>query len=341
MDVMTRKIRDLDAVVATGDLKALRRALMAGADPNRLGRHRWPAAWEAIRRGRSDQLAVLLSYGAALAPADLPEGTLLHVAAFWGTPKCIDVLLAAGADVLAADATGETALCHAVRAVNVDNVRRLLDAQAAVIALPDTPEGSVPTLLAEDDAQAAGRVWTDPDAEAEKIALAQWRDGGPDAAAAWQCALLVARHRLAAANPDAAVGEPEVLLQHHAGQGDVAAVEALLAVGANPTIRDATAGRSLLASAVDRGDARLVALLLDAGAEPDWYGYYTWGDTPLIAAARAGHREICALLLTAGADPDIRLWTGEGAEDVTDDPAIRDLLAVRGAPGQRDDEAAA
>jgi ankyrin repeat protein len=328
MKVVGRRTSDLEAIVTRGDLNALRRALMAGADPNRLGQHGWSPAWEAIRRGRADQLELLLAYGAALAPEGLPEGTLLHVAAFWGTPACIDVLLAAGADVSAVDATGETALCHAVRAANVDNVRRLLDAQAVVMPRPDTPEGSVPTLLAEDDAQAAGRVWGDPDAEAEKLAQAQWRDGGPDAVAAWQCALLVARHRLAAANPDAAVGEAEVLLQHHAGQGDVAAVETALAAGANPTIRDATAGRSLLASAIDRGDARLVALLLDAGAEPDWYGYYTWGDTPLIAAAREGHREICALLLAAGADPDIHLWTGETAADVTTDPVIRDLLAA-------------
>jgi ankyrin repeat protein len=229
MKAVGRRTSDLEAIITTGDLNALRRALMAGADPDRLGQHGWSPAWEAIRRGRADQLGLLLAYGAALAPEGLPEGTLLHVAAFWGAPACIDALLAAGADVLAVDATGETALCHAVRAANVDNVRRLLDAQAVVMPRPDTPEGSVPTLLA---------------------------------------------------------------------------------------------------SAVDRGDARLVALLLDAGAEPDWYGYYTWGDTPLIAAAREGHREICALLLAAGADPDIHLWTGETAADVTTDPVIRDLLAA-------------
>ena len=331
MKAVSRGASDLEAVVAAGDLKALRRALMAGADPDQLGRHQWPPTWEAIRRGRADLLELLLAYQASLAPVGLPEGTLLHVAAFWGTPECIDVLLAAGADVLAVDPTGETPLCQAVRAANVDNVRRLLEAQMAAIPPPDTPEGTVPTLVAEDEADDGGRLWVDPDGEAEKLAVRQWRAGGPDADAAWQCALLVARYRLAAANPDVEITEREVLLQYHVCHGDASAVETVLADGANPMIRDATVGWSLLASAVDRGDPQLVRLLLEAGAEPDWYGYYTWDDTPLTYAAREGHREICALLLGAGADPDIPLGTGLTAADVTQDPVIRDLLAAAGA----------
>src|SRR5689334_8542901 len=94
------------------------------------------------------------------------------------------------------------------------------------------------------------------------------------------------------------------LIIRAAKQGDVAALQALLAV--DPALigaRDAD-GSTPLHCAVWKGHESAVALLLDRGAaimtenENDH-----WGGTPLHAAAHANHRAIAEMLVARGADP--------------------------------------
>ncbi len=55
-----------------------------------------------------------------------------------------------------------------------------------------------------------------------------------------------------------------------------------------------------LIHAAEKGDVRLLSILLDEGAKVD--ARDMWGFTPLMAAAREGHSEIVRILLNHGAD---------------------------------------
>ena len=75
----------------------------------------------------------------------------------------------------------------------------------------------------------------------------------------------------------------------------------LLEAGADVTHGDGAA----LRAAARQGDTDLVALLLDAGADPD--APCGAGYTSLHYASRLGHADVVAVLLAAGADPNARV----------------------------------
>jgi ankyrin repeat protein len=72
-------------------------------------------------------------------------------------------------------------------------------------------------------------------------------------------------------------------------------------------------GDTPLHVAATRGDARIIALLLDAGAEIDARGEY--GHTPLHEAVGQGHIEAAKLLLSRGADTGVRNDWGQTAKE--------------------------
>jgi hypothetical protein len=73
-------------------------------------------------------------------------------------------------------------------------------------------------------------------------------------------------------------------------------------------------GDTPLHVAAIRGDAHIIALLLDAGAEIDARGEY--GHTRLHEAASQGHIEVVKLLLSRGADPGVRNDWGQTAKEI-------------------------
>lgn len=103
---------------------------------------------------------------------------------------------------------------------------------------------------------------------------------------------------------------------------------------------DGDADESPLYAAIRKGDVRIVASLLDIGADPNarWSG----DGTPLIVAVREGRRDIIDLLLARGARPDEGV-EGDGnalivASDLGDLESLRRFLALdvdidRGVPG--------
>jgi uncharacterized protein len=85
---------------------------------------------------------------------------------------------------------------------------------------------------------------------------------------------------------------------------DYEAIEARLASGSDPNARNHE-GRTLLWRAALRGDARLVRILLDYGADPVYPLRVKLGETALHAAAIQGQDEVIEILLAAGVDVDI------------------------------------
>lgn len=102
-------------------------------------------------------------------------------------------------------------------------------------------------------------------------------------------------------------------LHEAAFRGDLPALEALLAAGADPAERDLN-GDTALHEAVSRGDADMARVLLDAGAPVD--ATNSRDLRPLYEAAVADSAECCGLLLERGAEVDARCpgdWTALSA----------------------------
>jgi ankyrin repeat protein len=82
-------------------------------------------------------------------------------------------------------------------------------------------------------------------------------------------------------------------------------LKALLGGGVAPDAQNAPPveyGKSIVFEAVDTGEAELVRVLAEAGADVKTGNDY--GVTPLAEAARTGNIEMCQILLKAGADPN-------------------------------------
>ena len=93
--------------------------------------------------------------------------------------------------------------------------------------------------------------------------------------------------------------------------GNVAAVDALIASGANVSARNRY-GITPLSLAAEAGDAALVERLLRAGA--DAKAVITEGQTVLMVAARTGNALVLRQLVAAGADVNAKeSWMGETA----------------------------
>ena len=100
-----------------------------------------------------------------------------------------------------------------------------------------------------------------------------------------------------------------------AASGNSAAVQRLLAAGADPNVRDRFGRTALVeatAHALFYGDhSAVVQQLLAAGADPNIQD--PDGETALMKAARSGQSDIAQHLVAAGADPNIQEKRGRTA----------------------------
>jgi cytochrome c len=95
-------------------------------------------------------------------------------------------------------------------------------------------------------------------------------------------------------------------LHDAARRGDLAAVERLLAAGAQVDATDG-GGATPLYLAAGEGHAAVVARLLAAGGDPRRPASGPFGSTgtPIHAAVRYGHLDVVRILLEAGVDPNL------------------------------------
>jgi uncharacterized protein len=231
--------------------------------------------------GHCDCLELLLAHGLSVDAADSRYcATALMAAADKGQAAAAQCLLTAGAAVEAVNLQGKTALHYAARAGHAEVVAVLLAAGAAVDRL--CSEGSTPLLLASVSGSAA----------AAEALLA----GGADAAFVRRDATTC----LYAAVLEQHAAVVQLLLQH------AAVVQQLLQHGAAAVLDNtgsvcACHNLSVSSTAACR-DPAIMKLLLSAGASVRTSNAST-GDTPLHFAAVHGHPvpSLC-LLIQAGAD---------------------------------------
>ena len=180
-----------------------------------------------------------------------------------GRPEAVMTLLANGADARSADNEGNTPLHHAARSTDPAVAALLLDAGAQVDALNN--EGC----------------------SALAIACASGN---------WRLARFLIEH---GARPEPAGGQP-ALLAAVAGDDDPGGAQLLLRHKARVDARGQDQ-RTALMQACAAGNADVVALLLDSGADRNAHDAH--GLTPLLEAAGHGHTAVVQRL--AAAKPDV------------------------------------
>jgi ankyrin repeat protein len=225
----------------------------------------------------ADVMAVLLALdnGADVNARDAEGNTPLILAAFYASPRCVDLLIARGSDVNAANTAGATALIRA--ATSYEKTSALVAAGANVRAR--TALGNTPLILA---ARRAGNSRT---------------------------VQLLLEHGASATERNSA-GVGPVLAG--AASGDLATVRLLLDAGAGaddyPTSNQrkgiGLAGvRTSLIWAAYHNDVAMVRLLLDRGADPNRATYF---GNPLSHACWANSFEAAEVLLAHGANVSAR-----------------------------------
>jgi ankyrin repeat protein len=106
----------------------------------------------------------------------------------------------------------------------------------------------------------------------------------------------------------------ESALRTAAGNGDVAAIEALIQRGVNVNAMDAEAGDSALHRAASAGHVAAIRALVKAGAQVNAVES-SQGCTPLLYALAFGHTQAIIELLQSGADPYVEDAIGRNAFD--------------------------
>ncbi len=256
---------------AAGHLEAVEALLDAGASPDRLARDGDTPVFDAVQHCRPEVLTALLDAGADPDATGRYEVPPLRLAADRGHLAIVEQLLEGGADPSRIDGVG----------IGFPEHSDTCSAQTVAIAL-------------------AARAVLDADGDAGWVLSVAVRSGDAPLATDALTAGAGADHRYAAGSGSLEavlcfVDGLDTLGPEHCSSIDVLQVLVLdegRAPGAVP----------VLVEAAGRGQLDIVALLLDAGADPD--DATDEGLRAIHAATAFAHEDVVALLIDRGADPN-------------------------------------
>ena len=285
-----------------------------------------PPLVDAAKQGDAAAVAALLDGGAGVGSAAADGATALHWASHRDDAETVARLLEAGADVNAATDLGVTPLWAAgqngsaavaagLLAAGADPNRALLAGETPLMVAARAGATGVAGLLLAYGADAEARgprgqtalMWAvgQHHADVVEVLLAH----GADVHArsdVWSQMMAVPPHGQPEYNADVPHGGNTALM-FAARNGDLASARLLIAAGAD--VADTNAwGVSAVTMAAHAGFTSLVALFLDAGADPD---AAEAGFAAIHAAVMRRDAKLVATLLDHGADPNavLRTWT--------------------------------
>ncbi len=256
-----------------GDLKAIKQHIAEGADVNALHFEMPPLTWAAMM-GQTAAAELLLGHGADINGRNRDDNTALHLAVFLGRAETAELLLKNGADVHAKNDDGATPVD--ILGVPWEMTKLLLGPMGIALEREQLEAGR---------AKIREIFITDAKLDAKTLPNVQ----------------------------DHSTKSPMQNLSEAAFTGDLTTIKRALADGADPNMRDPQSGSTLLATAALMGHTKIVALLLEHGADVNTKSRD--GGTALHAAAFLGRAETVKLLLEKGADAALKNGMGGAAID--------------------------
>jgi cytohesin len=295
-----------------GSARIARRLIAAGADVNARDWLNQTPLWSAVTYDRVRVVRVLLEAGAQVNITDDSGDSLLQNAIWSESFRSLDLLINAGADPNIVSEGSPAALHWAV----VKGMAALVDQLLKIGADPNSAlpggrntgvfegfvPGATPLMIAAREGNfelvnrllQAGADWTRQDSQGNTAVDV--------ATSAGRVEVLRRLERLGA-DVDYESGRlHNAALLEAVRQQDVDGTRRALAGGARTDLKQERTERTLLMLASLDGNAEIVQLLLDAGAEPN--EHTKWGEYPLTNAIVRGHTDVVELLLAAGADVD-------------------------------------
>jgi ankyrin repeat protein len=264
----------------------LRGLLAAGLDPNTKAFGGQPLLMKATACKEAAVAELLFSFGADVNARNRNGETMVMAAAYAGNLEAVQMLLSKGADVNITDPNGDTALSKAVSSSDPYINGRICHANIATALIAKGASTNIILPGGKTLLMAAAETG----AECTRIFLNR---GDVD---------VNARDK-----------EGRSSLYYAAQKGDVDALKALLAAGANLDVRTAEGVTPLMAAASGYDETELSALrlLLDKGVDVN--AKDTYGNTALIGAAWAEMLRAVEILLTTEVRVDEQDNRGETA----------------------------
>ena len=258
--------------------------------------------WAAARTGNLQAIKRHIEEGGDINALD--NGFRLSAIA-WGAlhgqAEVVQFLIENGVDVNLKNGDGATPLHSAAFLGRVDVAKLLLENGADVKARNN--DGATPVDVLSVDWETTAFVCSLIGIDIEEAEIAVMKKGRNEIAKLF--------------GVDGALGEAGAFsaqrLSEAAFTGNIAAMKQMLADGADPNTKDPQSGSTLLATAALMGHTKIVALLLEHGADVNVRSRD--GGTALHAAAFLGRAETVKLLLEKGADATLKNGMGSTAID--------------------------